>query len=140
MSYAKPYRSYPNAIQPAIAIQDQHRLLAQPIICDSIVPRKQFTILLYIAGKQRIKFCRIYEIILVCIFFHNKKLYQSILINIICPIIVHIRNYFKPIAVIPQSAREKIIHCYFDGIFQRAGYSLMTPQNTASVRDCCQDD
>ena len=65
MAYTKPYRSYPNAIQPAIAIQGQHRLLAQPIVCNSISPCKQFTVLLYIAGKQRIKFCRIYEIVLV---------------------------------------------------------------------------
>ena len=69
----------------------------------------------------------------VCIHGHNRKLYQSILINIICSIIVQIRNYFKPIAVIPQPAREKIIHGYFDGIFQRAGYSLV-PQYTTSAK------
>ena len=127
---AKPYRSFPNAIQLAIALQGQQRLIAQPIICDSIVPNKQFTVLLYIAGKQRI-----YEIISIRILFYNKKLYQPIFIIIITLImIIPIWDNLKPITIVPQSAREKIIHCYFDGIFQRAGYSLMTPQNTTSAK------
>lgn len=44
--------------------------------------------------------------------------------------IVQIRNYFRPITVIPQPAREKIIHGHFNGIFQRTGNSFITPQNT----------
>ena len=127
---AKPYISFPNAIQLAIALQGQQRFLAQPIVCNSISPCKQFTVLLYIAGKQRI-----YEIISVRLLFYNKKLYQPIFIIIITLIMrIPMWNNQKPIAVIPQSAREKIIHCYFDGIFQRAGYSLMAPQNTAPAK------
>ena len=47
--------------------------------------------------------------------------------------IIPIWDNLKPITVIAQPAREKIIHCYFDGIFQRAGYSLV-PQYTTSAK------
>ena len=48
--------------------------------------------------------------------------------------IIPIWDNLKPITVIAQPARKKIIHGYFDGIFQRSGYSLMTPQNTAPAK------
>lgn len=47
--------------------------------------------------------------------------------------IIPIWDNLKPITVIAQPAREKIIHGYFDGIFQRAGYSLV-PQYTTSAK------
>lgn len=38
-------------IQPAIALQSQHRLFSQTIICNRVVPCKQFAILLYMADE-----------------------------------------------------------------------------------------